>query len=120
MHDQESGKCLLQDCWGESVFSLSITSHTVLKSQLCTMKKAVLSFHIARESRVHARHSYRTGEWFKVYLTLHDRTAKTFSWCWPIDLGIKKKFFLSHSIFRYGGEGGKFVEMNLANMQSIV
>jgi len=43
----------------------------------------------------------RTGEWFKVYLTLHDRAKKIFSWCWPIDLGIKI-FFEGRSISGYG------------------
>jgi len=35
----------------------------------------------------------RIGECFKVYLMLHDRATKTFSWCWPIDLMIEKKIF---------------------------
>jgi len=36
-----------------------------------------------------------------VYLTLHDRATKTFFWCWPIDLGVKKIFF----------EGAQFSDM---------
>jgi len=53
MYDRASRKCLHLDCWGESVFSLPMTSHTFLKPLLCTMKKVVLSFHIVRESRIY-------------------------------------------------------------------
>jgi len=56
----------------------------------------------------------RTGEWFKVYLKLHDRATKTFSWCWPIDLEIKKFFLKVAQFFGYvfkslSNAGGKQV-----------
>ena len=45
------------DCWGEPIFSLPMVLCVMLNPLLCTMKKAVLSCYILRESRCHAGHS---------------------------------------------------------------
>ena len=58
MYHRDSLKSSRLDCWGEPIFSLPMVLCVMLNPLLCTMKKAVLSFCVLRESRCHPGHSY--------------------------------------------------------------
>jgi len=57
MYDRVSGKCLLLDCLGWVSIFIANDFTYIFKAPTFYYEKAVLSFHITRESRVHARHS---------------------------------------------------------------